>query len=149
MTRFWLLALLALAAGVCIPTQAGINAQLSVWTRSPILAATISFAVGTLVLGIYCLTTRLPLPTIGTATIQPWWIWVGGALGAFFVAVTIYLAPRLGATSMLAFLLAGQMTASLILDHFGLLSFPVHPINWNRILGVILLAAGVLLIRNS
>jgi len=68
MAHFWWLALLALAAGTCIPTQAGINARLSLWTRSPVLAATISFLVGTVVLTGYVLATRLPLP----ACARPW-----------------------------------------------------------------------------
>lgn len=147
-TRLWTLALLALAAGVCIPTQAGINAQLSLWARTPVLAATISFAVGTLALVLYSFVTRMPLPALSTVSTTPWWIWSGGLLGAFFVATTIYLAPRLGATTMLAWLLAGQMIASLILDHYGWLGFPVQPISWSRVLGILLLVAGALLIRS-
>lgn len=147
MTRFWLLALLALLAGICIPTQAGINSQLSVWTRSPVLAATISFAVGTLVLIIYVVLIRLPFPEFGAVAEQPWWVWTGGALGAFFVATSIYLAPRLGATTMLAWFLAGQFSASLLLDHYGWLGFTQQPITSVRILGIILVAVGALLIR--
>lgn len=147
MTRFWILALLALLAGICIPTQAGINSQLSVWTRSPVLAATISFAVGTIVLILYALLIRLPIPGFNTVIQQPWWIWTGGILGAFFVATSIYLAPRLGATTMLAWFLAGQFSASLILDHYGWLGFAQQPITSVRILGIILVAAGALLIR--
>ena len=147
MTRFWILALLALLAGICIPTQAGINSQLSVWTRSPVLAATISFAVGTIVLILYALLIRLPVPGFNTVIQQPWWIWTGGVLGAFFVATSIYLAPRLGATTMLAWFLAGQFSASLILAHYGWLGFAQQPITSVRILGIILVAAGALLIR--
>jgi transporter family-2 protein len=147
MAHFWWLALLALAAGTCIPTQAGINARLSLWARSPILAATISFLVGTVVLTGYVLATRLPLPALRSAAAQPWWLWSGGVLGAFFVAVTIYLAPRLGATNMLAWVLAGQMLAALALDHFGLLGYPLHPLSLGRLAGIVLLIAGVLLIR--
>ena len=147
MAHFWWLVLLALAAGTCIPTQAGINARLSLWTRSPVLAATISFLVGSVVLGGYVLATRLPLPGLRSAAAQPWWLWSGGALGAFFVAVTIYLAPRLGATNMLAWLLAGQMLAAMTLDHFGLLGYPLHPMSLGRFVGIVLLVAGVLLIR--
>jgi transporter family-2 protein len=147
MAHFWWLALLALAAGTCIPTQAGINARLSLWARSPILAATISFLVGTVALTGYVLTTRLPLPALRSAAAQPWWLWSGGVLGAFFVAVTIYLAPRLGATNMLAWVLAGQMLAAMALDHFGVLGYPLHPLSLGRLAGIVLLIAGVLLIR--
>jgi transporter family-2 protein len=144
---FWWLALLALAAGMCIPIQAGINARLSLWSRSPVLAAAISFAVGTLVLCAYVVAARLALPPLRSLAEQPWWLWTGGVLGAFFVAMTIYLAPRLGATSMLAWVLAGQMLAALIMDHFGLLGYPLHPLSLGRTAGVLLLVAGVLMIR--
>ena len=142
-----MLALLALVAGICVPTQAGINVQLGVWTRSPVLAATVSFAVGTLALVVYSLLTRLPLPDFATSSGHPWWIWTGGVLGAFFVAATIYIAPRLGATTMLAWLLVGQFGASLLLDHYGLLGFNVQPISLTRIFGIVLVAAGAFLIR--
>jgi transporter family-2 protein len=147
MTRFWLLALLALIAGICIPTQAGINSQLSVWTRSPVMAATISFAVGTLVLITYIILLRLPFPEFATASGRPWWIWTGGALGAFFVATSIYLAPRLGATTMLAWFLVGQFSAALLLDHYGWLGFAQQQVSMTRIIGIVLIAAGALLVR--
>lgn len=139
--------LLALVAGICIPTQAGINAQLSHWTRSPTLAAGVSFAVGTVCLILYVITTRTPLPPAAALSGAPWWIWSGGALGAFFVAGTIFLVPKLGATTMLALVLAGQMLTSLLLDHFGAFAFPVHPISLPRVLGVLMVAAGVILIQ--
>jgi transporter family-2 protein len=147
MNNFWWLALIALAAGTCIPTQAGINARLSLWAGSPLLAATISFLVGTVLLAGVVLASRVPLPLLRSAAGEPWWLWSGGALGAFFVAVTIYLAPRLGATNMLACLLAGQMLAALALDHFGLLGYPLHSMSIGRVAGVLLLVAGVLMIR--
>ena len=149
MSHFWILVALALVAGICVPTQAGINSQLSLWTRSPVIAATISFAVGTLVLVTYTLILRLHLPELGSAGKNPWWIWSGGLLGAFFVAASIYLAPRLGATSMLVWLLAGQFAASLLLDHFGWLGFAQQPVSLTRVLGVLLVAGGALLIRAS
>jgi len=139
--------LLALAAGFCLPTQAGINAQLNLWTRSPVLAATISFAVGTLALILYAVVTRISMPSLQDASGHPWWIWTGGLLGAFFVAATVILVPRLGATSMLGLILAGQLIASLVLDHFGLLGYAVQPITPGRLLGVAFLAAGVVLVR--
>jgi transporter family-2 protein len=141
--------LMALFAGFSVPTQAGINAQLVHWTRSPVLASTISFAVGTLTLIVYALATRISLPSLATAGHHPWWVWCGGALGAFFVTATIILVPKLGATTMVTSILAGQMVASLLLDHFGLLGYPVHPISMARVLGVLLVGVGVWLIKAS
>ena len=110
---------LALIAGSCLPTQAGINSQLNLWVRSPIIAATISFAVGTLGLIVYGLVLRIPRPVISQFAGCPWWIWSGGLLGAFFVASIILLAPKLGATSMVALVIAGQMLTARFLEPFG------------------------------
>lgn len=147
MSSTTLFILMAIIAGISVPTQAGINAQLGLWTRSPVLASTISFAVGTLTLVLYSFFARIPLPTLAAAGNHPWWVWFGGMLGAFFVTATIILVPKLGATAMVTLILAGQMVASLLLDHFGLLGYPLHPINLGRIAGVLLVCAGVWLIR--
>jgi len=147
MSSSLLFILMALLAGISIPTQAGINAQLNLLARSPVLAATVSFAVGTLVLVLYALVTRIPLPNAAELSHHPWWVWTGGALGAFFVASTVVLAPRLGATTMVVLILAGQMLASLLLDHYGWLGYPQHAISFGRIAGVGLVCVGVMLVR--
>lgn len=144
-TSFFIL--MALLAGLSVPTQAGLNAQLGLWTRSPVIAATISFAVGTLTLIVYTLVARIPLPSLATVGNHPWWVWTGGAFGAFFVTATIILVPKLGATTMVALILAGQMFASLLLDHFGWLGYPLHPISFGRVAGVVLVCGGIWLIR--
>jgi len=140
--------LLALVAGLTIPTQAGINAELTAnWARSPILAATVSFFVGTVGLIVYVVLTRIPVPALTDIGRSPWWIWIGGLLGAFFVSTTIFLAPKLGATTMTAVILAGQMTTSLYLDHFGLLGYPEHAASPGRIAGVLMIAGGAIMVR--
>ena len=139
--------LIALAAGMTVPTQAGINARLNLLTHSPVLAAAISFAVGTLVLTAYTLILRIPYPALSDISRHPWWVWTGGFLGAFFVTSTIILAPRVGATYMLVLILAGQMAASLVLDHFGWIGYPVREIDGWKILGVALVVTGIIIMR--
>jgi len=138
---------LVFVAGMLAPSQAGINSTLSRYVGSDFLAALVSFSVGTLALATYALLSRLQMPLLKALNQGPWWMWLGGFCGAFLVTTTILAAPRLGATTMIGFLLAGQMIASLILDHFGLLGYPEHAINLWRVLGVVLLASGVMLIR--
>ncbi len=142
-------AFLVVIAGMMAPTQAGINARLSQWVHSNFLAALVSFSVGTLALLTFALVARIPWPSAAQLSNSPWWIWLGGFCGAFLVTVTIVSAPKLGATTMFAFLLGGQMLASLILDHFGIFGYPVQPISLWRVVGVLLLCAGVLLIKNN
>jgi transporter family-2 protein len=56
-------------------------------------------------------------------------------------------APRLGAATLVAALVAGQMVASLALDHFGWVGFTVHPIDPWRLLGAALIVGGVVLVQ--
>jgi transporter family-2 protein len=142
-----LLLLLALAAGVLLPVQAGVNAQLRSAVGSPLAAALVSFLVGTAGLVTVAVIVRAPMGLRAAWTITPWWYWVGGLIGALYVVATIVLAPRLGAATMVAAIVAGQMIASLLLDQYGLLGFPTHPINGLRVLGAALVTVGVILVQ--
>lgn len=143
----WLYLLLALCAGAFMPVQAGVNSQLARWAGHPILAAAISFIVGTLTLLIYSLTLRSSWPSWGTLWAAPWWVWTGGFFGAFFVAVAAAFAPRLGAATFISVAVAGQMLVSLILDQYGLVGFQQRPLSVWRVVGAALLVVGVALIR--
>jgi bacterial/archaeal transporter family-2 protein len=141
------LLLLAVVAGALLPVQAGVNAQLRVTLGNPVAATLVSFLVGTVGLGLVVLGARIPLqlgPGLGRA---PWWHWTGGLLGAVYVALIIVLAPRLGAATLIAAVVAGQMVASLALDHWALVGFPLHPLSPQRVLGVLLVIGGVALVR--
>ena len=140
--------LLILVAGACAPAQAGINSLLlRLWAGNVILAALISFAVGTLALLIAVLVLRIPWPGIGKAAHLPWWMWTGGLMGAFLVASSVEAAPILGAATMIGVMVAGQMVTSLLLDHWGLVGYSIHPISIPRVLGAILLISGVIILK--
>lgn len=142
-----LLLCLAVLAGVVLPVQAGINAQMRLHVGNPIVAALISFAVGTAALLGLVLTLRAPLPSGGALGRMPGWQWLGGVLGAGYIAVTIVVAPRLGAATLVAAIVAGQMGTSLLLDQYGWVGYPPQPVTAARLLGALLVVAGVLLIQ--
>jgi transporter family-2 protein len=142
-----LLLLLALLAGFLLPVQAGVNAQLRSSLGTPLAATLVSFLVGTLGVAVALVALRLPLGIGGAWSRSTWWHWTGGLLGAAYVALTIVLAPRLGAAPLIAAVVAGQMLASLALDHYGLVGFATHPITVARLIGALLVIAGVGLIQ--
>jgi transporter family-2 protein len=146
-TVLWSYLLLAFAAGAMLPFQAGINAELADWVNSPFRAAFVSFFVGTLVLLVVAALVFKPLPSWTKLGDAPWWVWIGGALGAFYVAGSIVSAPKLGAATLIALVVAGQALASLAVDHFGWVGFEENPISLGRIGGMLLIAAGVVLVR--
>jgi len=139
--------LLALAAGVLLPVQAGLNARLRSALGSPIAAALVSFLVGTAGLATIALLLRTPLPVGRAWAATSPWQWSGGLIGAVYVLAAIVLAPRLGAATLIAAVVAGQMITSLVLDQYGLVGFPVHSMTLVRLLGAALVIAGVILIQ--
>ena len=110
-------------------------------------AATAQFVVGLIMLTLFAALSRQSLPAGADIARAPWWMWTGGLFGAFFILMAVVTTPVLGAALMLASSIVGQLSAALVIDHFGLFGATVVPISTTRVLGVLLLAAGVMLIR--
>jgi transporter family-2 protein len=141
------LIVVAVLIGLLLPVQAGVNAQLRLTLGHPLTTAFVSFAVGTLGLGLLLLFARVPAVSARSVAEAPAWHWVGGLLGAVYIAAAVVLAPRLGAATMIASIVTGQMLASVALDHFGWVGFAQHPASLPRLLGAVLIVVGVTLIR--
>jgi transporter family-2 protein len=135
--------MLGIVAGFGLTVQVGMNAQLRKVLQSANTAALISFLVGTLALVTLVLALRTPVPEREALAAVPVWAWFGGLLGAFYVASSTVVAAELGATTLLALALLGQMSTALVIDHFGWLGLPVNPITWSRMAGVAALGLGV------
>jgi transporter family-2 protein len=150
MKAVWVLVVLALIAGVAVPVQFAVNARMGGAAGGPVTAAAISFFVGTAALllldaGIL-LVGRYESPTVLGATEGPWWAWSGGFLGAFYVTMSIILTPRLGASATIGYIIGGQMLASIVLDHFGLLNLPTSSATLPKLGGAILVVIGAIIV---
>jgi transporter family-2 protein len=140
---------LGLACGFGLTVQVAMNSQLRKFLQNANSAALVSFLVGAVALLALVIGTRAPVPARETLTSVPLWAWFGGLLGAFYVASSTVIAAELGATTLLALALAGQLTTALVMDHFGWLGLPVNPISLTRVTGVVLLGIGVWLIART
>ena len=138
---------IAALAGAVLPVQVGINTTLARHGKGAVWAAMVSFAVGTVALAAVVMAQGDPIPDRAEIAAAPWWAWVGGALGAFYVAATIWAAPRVGAMLLFALVVAGQMAMSSGLDHVGGLGLPVNPFTPLKLLGILLIVAGVVLVQ--
>jgi transporter family-2 protein len=143
----WPYVLFAFAAGAALPVQFGINAQLSSWLDSPVRAAFVSFLTGAIILAVAAALLFKPLPSGSRLGHAPWWVWVGGAFGAFYVVASIVAAPRLGAATVVAVIVAGQSLASVVVDHYGWVGFEPRHVSAGRLVGMALVGTGVTLVR--
>lgn len=139
--------LLAMAAGAGIAFQAIINARLRVVVDSAVWAAVIQTFLGLLLLGTVALVIREGPPIAEGVSRAPWWVWIGGLLGALYVITSIIAVAPLGAALTIASVIVGQVLTSLLIDHYGWLGVEVQRLSATRAAGAALLLGGVLLIR--
>ena len=141
---FFVYLIIALAAGVALATQSAINTQLAkAMSGEAVIATFISFAVGTIVLFFIAWVKTDLWGNLSTVPSQPWWKLIGGILGAVVVFTTVLLAPKLGITAMLFFIIVGQLITAATIDHFGLIGMPIREINITKFIGLIIVAFGL------
>ncbi len=141
---FFVYLIVALAAGVALATQSAINTQLAkAMSGEAVIATFISFAVGTIVLFFIAWVKTDLWGNLSTVPSQPWWKLIGGVLGAVVVFTTVLLAPKLGITAMLFFIIVGQLITATTIDHFGLIGMPIREVNITKFIGLIIVAFGL------
>ena len=141
---FFVYLIIALAAGVALATQSAINTQLAkAMSGEAVIATFISFAVVTIVLFFIAWVKTDLWGNLSTVPSQPWWKLIGGVLGAVVVFTTVLLAPKLGITAMLFFIIVGQLITATTIDHFGLIGMPIREVNITKLIGLIIVAFGL------
>jgi transporter family-2 protein len=137
--------LLAAGAGCLVGMQAPINSRLGKAVGS-VQAASVSFVVGTLVLLLALTVVSGGFGNLAQIGRAPWWALLGGLCGAVFVTIAIVTVRTLGASGLSAVVITGQLVVSVVIDRLGLLGIAKQPVGASRIAGLILLAAGVVLV---
>ena len=136
---------LVFAIGVLLTLQTAINTQLKEYLYSPIQAAFFSFLIGTIVLAGIVLFQSHPKPGLQELIAVPWYLWLGGFLGVYAISMSTYAAPNMGFLPLPGMLTPGHLALSMIVDPFGLPGTEKMPVNWQRLLGGVVIFIGVLL----
>ncbi|MSQ34043.1 MAG: DMT family transporter [Dehalococcoidia bacterium] len=130
--------------GAGVALQATINSALSRTTGA--LEATFVSVTVTLILIGTLLLVGLSSGHLGQVASAPRYLLVGGILGGAFLISAVLLVPKVGAVSFLTSVVVGQLAGALVLDHFGVLGLPRIPLSLPRVLGILLLLAGMRLV---
>ena len=142
MRSYGILAAWTLLAGAGIPLIGVLNSGVARAVGNPFAATAVMFAVA--LAG--ALTLTLPLhgmPGIGPLTSAPLPSYGAGLLIAFYALSATIIIPRFGAASFVAFILIAQLVTSAIVDQFGLLGMARRPIDLTKLVGLLVIAAGI------
>lgn len=137
--------LLTAIGGGLVALQAPINSTLgrSVGTFQ---AAFVSFTIGTLLLAVIASVAKGGLGQVAEVRHLSWYYLTGGLLGAAYVTTVLVTVRTLGAGGAVAATIAGQLSMSVAIDHFGWLGVDRDPVNALKLVGVALLAVGTFLV---
>ncbi len=139
--------LIVLIIGCILAIQGSINTQLTTFLKHPLQGALVNFAVGTVCLIGLNFLFRTSMPDFSHVKTAPFYLFMGGLLGAVFVSSVIFFIPKIGVTTVLAASIAGQLIAASIIDHYGYFGISIHPISTGKIIGILLLLSGIFLIQ--
>jgi len=143
------LLLIALAVGGLIPIQTAANSRLRLSVgNKPVVSALISFTVA-LFFAVVATTVLRGNPVPQFSADVPWWGWLGGVMGVCFVLGNILLFPRLGALETVVLPILGQVVMGLLVDRFGLLGAPVLEVTFMRVLGAVVVLAGIVMVLRA
>jgi transporter family-2 protein len=137
-------AILMLVAGLGIPIFAALNGELGTRFQSPALAASISLLVA-FVFSLGFLIISGGISRLDPVTTVPIYFYLGGLFVVLYILGMTWVAPKFGVGNAVAFVLLGQIISMAIIDHFGLLGALHHPLSFQRLSGLVLMAVGVFL----
>lgn len=136
----------ALLGGVAVAIQLAMNSQTRNNLGGPLWAALVNNAVGLVGLCVTALLVGARAPGVENVRAVPLLYWSAGLLGAAFITMNAFVTPRLGLSATFLLVLAGQLVASLAIDHFGWLSSVQKPASPTVLTGVGLVIVGAILV---
>lgn len=140
---------LALITGALIPIQAATNAQFSKSIGNPIITGLMVFTVGLIGMILFVLVSRTAFPMRQQLASAPVSGYLGGIIVATYVVMITVLVPRIGVGAAIGLIVTGQIICAVTIDHFGLFNVAVRSISLTRVLGMLLMIAGIYLVMKK
>ena len=140
---YWIVILIGVAGGVAVGTQATIAGEMG----QKVGGSASSFIIhlsGLVFSGIYLFTRKGE--DINNWQTLPWYMLGAGIFGLLLYLSLNITIPRLGGTFAIILIIAGQLLAGLIIDHFGFFGVTIRQIDITRLIGILLLILGAYLI---
>jgi bacterial/archaeal transporter family-2 protein len=139
----------AISIGACLSLQPPINSVMARTLGSALLATSISIAISLILAVLVWLVWSRGAGDLAQMGALPWWVILGGVVGAVFVAGGVVVAPVLGMALFFVCVVAGQLLASTLVDHLGAFGLDAKPVSLIKLLGLGLVVVGAALVQKS
>lgn len=134
---------LAFITGALIPIQAATNTAFSKAVGNPFSTGMMVFVIGLLSMIMFLMFTGKGFPTMKQLSDAPVYGYAGGLIVAVYVVMITILVPKIGVGTAIALIVTGQIFCAVTIDHFGWFGVHVRHIDWQRMLGMLLMIVGI------
>jgi len=144
----YFLMIITFFVGAILPVQAILNTKLGKQIGGSLMGAFMSFFTGTIILFVLnMIVSNNAMLNLKQTVVGPWYIWMGGLIGAIFVGYITWVNQQQGVALTFALVVAGQIFISLLIDHFGLFGSAIRTITLEKLVGAALIIGGIILIK--
>lgn len=140
------ISILAFTGGIALAAQSGLNTQLGIGLKNPLLASVAAFFSSAIFTLIFVFLFVKDFPTINQLRQIPFYLWfAGGLLSVIGIGLYLYTIPKLGISTMISFGLCGQLIFAAIAGHFGWLNLPTEPLTIKKSIGIVAMITGIII----
>jgi transporter family-2 protein len=137
-----LLFILMIIIGIVLTLHLAMNSQVGVIVKNQKMGNAIFWTIGAIT-AILIGATGWDSSVFARLNTVPVWLLTAGAMGAALVFGIAWVIPQIGAAPAFVLMIAGQVLTGMVFSHFGLLGSPVDQVSFVKIIGAVLLVAGV------
>ena len=137
--------LIALISGALMSVQGVFNTQVTketgIWTAS----AFVQFSALVVCLGAWMIAERNPL--LKVFSVQPRYMLLGGAMGAFITYTVIKSRNLVGHAKAVMIIVIAQLGVAYLIELLGLFGVEKQPLSLRKAVGMLLAVAGIILFK--
>jgi transporter family-2 protein len=137
--------LIALLSGALMSIQGVFNTEVTksstIWTANVF----VQFTALCVCLGAWLITDRSSL--IAPIKVEPKYMLLGGAIGAFITYTVIKSMEALGPAKAVLLIVVAQLIVAYLIELFGLFGVDKQPWEWRKALGMLLAIVGIVIFK--
>lgn len=137
---------IGLVSGLLMSIQGVFNAEVTKQTSVWISASFVQFTALIVCLTAWFVSGR-ESSFRAVFSVKPWYMLLGGAIGAFITYTVIVAINQLGPAKATMFIVAAQLVVSYLISLFGLFGVEKNSFAWSRLLGILVMTGGILIFK--
>ncbi len=136
---------IALLSGALMSVQGVFNTEVTKGSSMWVSTSWVQFSALIVCLAAWLFTDRSSFAAI--LQIQPKYMLLGGAIGAFITYTVIKSMAALGPAKAVMLIVVSQLLVAYLIELFGMFGVDKQPFEWRRVLGMAICIGGIILFK--